>query len=293
MKLRLMRSHPRPPTDVALEPLPEAGLVDQGGSRGDQNPPAADMTQSHRGAASPQPAAASRRSLREQFHARPRQLLTAQPRLVSAVYLDSEWTQALSSTPIHVLATPQRWMCSRCTVVQQAFAIDAANRIQWKRSGDEFFVHQGPPEVVHDQTMDGSTGGENFCCGWNLLSGGSSSGSHRPSSSSSSRHHGASDQVMRAFGCDWTPHGTLMCIILSDILTLGLPCGPLGYLGCGSLWFGLQTRLLIRRKYRINGFGIEDLCTVFCCPQCAVEQQLTEMVRQGVLVSSPSPCDMC
>ncbi|CUI14166.1 Hypothetical protein, putative [Bodo saltans] len=226
---------------------------------------------------------ASRRSLREEFHSRSKQLITSQPRLISAVYLDTQWTQTLSSSPMHVLLSPQRWACTRCAIVQQAFAIDAANRIQWKRSGDEFFVHQGPPDVVHDQSIDGTTAGDSCCCGWTLVAQGSSPGN-------SSNGGGA---TMRAFGCEWTPNAALACIVATDILTLGLPCSPIGYLGCGSLWMGLQTRLLIRRKYRILGFGIHDWCTVACCPQCAVEQQMNEMIRQGVLLTSPSPCEMC
>jgi Cys-rich protein (TIGR01571 family) len=226
----------------------------------------------------------TRRSLREEFHSRSKQLITSQPRLVSAVYLDTQWTQALGSSPMHVLLNPQRWACTRCAIVQQAFAIDAANRIQWKRSGDEFFVHQGPPDVVHDQSIDGSTSGESCCCGWTLVPQG---GNSMVSSSTSS------GPTMRAFGCEWSAHAALVCVVLTDILTLGLPCSPIGYLGCGSLWVGLQTRLLIRRKYRILGFGIHDWCTVACCPQCAVEQQMNEMIRQGVLLTSPSPCEMC
>jgi Cys-rich protein (TIGR01571 family) len=234
----------------------------------------------------------SRRSLREEFHARPRQLITSQPRLVSAVYLDTQWTQALSESPIHVLVNPQRWACTRCSVVQQAFAIDAVNRIQCKRSGDEFFIHQGPPEVHHDQTMDGSIEGENLCCGWNLLTSGQSNRNAGQHIAHQYDPHASAPPVMRAFGCDWTPHGALACMIIADIVTLGCPCCPIGYLGCGSACFGLQTRWLIRKKYRIIGFGVEDVCIAFCCPQCAVEQQVQEMARQGVMVHTPEPCDM-
>lgn len=234
--------------------------------------------------------AAPRRAntIREEFLSRPRQLVTAQPRLVSAAILDSQWTHKLLQDPEYILLNFQRWFCARCTLVQQAAAISAAQRLSlWKREDLISPTVVNTQDVLHDLTLNGSTNGETFCCGWNV---------NPPAAAAhgfeASTHHGNA-LPMRACGCEWTPSSALACMVMTDVLTLGCPCTPMGYLGCGTLICGMQTRWLIRKKYRIIGFGASDFCTMLCCPQCAVEQQSKELSRQGVvLLEAPGPCSM-
>ena len=69
--------------------------------------------------------------------------------------------------------------------------------------------------------------------------------------------------------------------LLADVVTAGAPCGCC-YLGCGTALVGCWTRWLVRRKYRIKGFGYRDCGTWVCCPACAMQQQALEMGVNGV-----------
>lgn len=82
----------------------------------------------------------------------------------------------------------------------------------------------------------------------------------------------------------------LMCMILLDVVTLGMPCGPC-YHGIGTTCVGCQTRWLIRKKYRLKGFGYLDCLGYMCAPMCTVHQQASELTLRGI-PEPPSPCFM-
>ena len=78
----------------------------------------------------------------------------------------------------------------------------------------------------------------------------------------------------------------LICIILLDILTAGLPIGPF-YQGCGTAMFGCHTRWLIRKKFRIDGLAWADLAASTCAPTCAFYQQRREIEKGGTMLAPP------
>lgn len=217
------------------------------------------------------------RSVREEFLSRPRQLVTSTPRLISAVLLDSLWSNSLCEHKAHVVLNSRRCLCSRCSLVEQAFLVAAATRSASGLKPNDADLEAGDV-VWHDQTLNGTTQAETLCCGWNLTT----------SDPFSQQHHSTDETpYLRACGCDWSPHTALATMIALDVLSGGLPCAPVGYLGCGTLICGLQTRWMIRKKYRIVGFGLQDTFIVCCAPQCAVEQQSRELLRQGLEADAP------
>ena len=77
----------------------------------------------------------------------------------------------------------------------------------------------------------------------------------------------------------------LITMIVLDVLTLGIPCGPI-YNGMGTAIFGCWSRWQIRRKYRIEGYGWQDAIVMCCFPGCALHQHRNEIEFNQILLSS-------
>jgi Cys-rich protein (TIGR01571 family) len=69
----------------------------------------------------------------------------------------------------------------------------------------------------------------------------------------------------------------LVCCL--DVFSAGNPCGGLGWSGLGSAAWGCHVRTRIRRRYRIQGSGVDDLIYASCCAGFAVTQQEREMLN--------------
>lgn len=68
-----------------------------------------------------------------------------------------------------------------------------------------------------------------------------------------------------------------LCLLCSlDIITVGCPCG-MCYHGCGTTMFGCWSRWMVRRRYRIEGFGWSDCLMMMCCVGCATAQMQYEI----------------
>jgi Cys-rich protein (TIGR01571 family) len=77
---------------------------------------------------------ATRRHAREEYHNRPRQLVTSVPRIISATVFDTRWFLPMMNMAF--LVTPSSWFCTRCAIVQQ-LEIVAENELIPTNDGEE------------------------------------------------------------------------------------------------------------------------------------------------------------
>lgn len=79
--------------------------------------------------------------------------------------------------------------------------------------------------------------------------------------------------------CRWLvvdhPRLFLATLCLADVATAGAPFGCF-YHGCGTAVFGCWSRWMVRRRYRIEGFGWQDFLMMSCCVSCASAQMIFE-----------------
>lgn len=222
-----------------------------------------------------------RRTAREEYFTRPRQLLTSQPKLVQAVLLDADFIAPnVCSRCKHTCFDWRRWCCVRCSILQQAQLL-IGPRHEKETPADD--ADNGHHQL--DLVVDGSLEPDTLCCGWGQPKGPS------PVDAAMFTEKKGHDTRLRTCGCEWSPRGALAAMIVADVLSGGLPCAPCGYMGLGTMFCGVQTRWLVRKRYRLKGFGAADCCINMLCPQCAIEQQYRELQRQG-LAEPPSPWTM-
>ena len=74
-------------------------------------------------------------------------------------------------------------------------------------------------------------------------------------------------------------------VVIGDVLTAGCPFGF--YHGLGTASYGCWTRWLVRRHFRIDGYGWIDLMTMLFFPSCAVAQHRLEIAKDGLVPPSP------
>lgn len=85
------------------------------------------------------------------------------------------------------------------------------------------------------------------------------------------------------------PFWFVPCMVCLDAATAGNPIG-IGWSGIGSALWGCHLRTRIRKKYRIQGSGMDDLLVMACCSAFAARQHERELLHHELYYVVPWGC---